>query len=51
MIRQKNIVVLQKNCVACHQQIVSGINTHAGNRREMLDCMSCQRDVGHGPVK
>jgi len=50
MIRPKNLVVLQKNCVSCHQQIVSGINTHTGNRREMLDCMSCHRDVGHGPV-
>ena len=51
MIRPKNVVVLQANCVGCHQQIVAGINTHAGNRREMLDCMSCHRDVGHGPVK
>ena len=51
MIRPKNVVVLQQNCVACHQQIVSQINTHVGNRREMLDCVSCHRDVGHGPPK
>lgn len=51
MIRQKNVVVLQANCVGCHRQLVSEMNTHAGNRREMLDCMACHRDVGHGPVK
>lgn len=50
MIRPKNLTVLQKNCVACHQQIVDGINTHAGNSREMLNCMHCHRDVGHGPI-
>ena len=51
MIRPKNTAVLQQNCVACHQQIVSGINHHAGDRREMLDCMHCHRDVGHGPIR
>lgn len=51
MIRPKNVAVLQQNCVSCHRGIVSEINTHVGNRREMLDCMSCHRDVGHGPVK
>ena len=30
MIRQKNVAVLQENCVACHDQIVDGINTHPG---------------------
>lgn len=51
MIRPSNSTVLQRNCVRCHQQFVSEINTHAGNRREMLDCVSCHRDVGHGPVR
>jgi len=51
MIRRKNTVVLQRNCVACHQQIVSDINHHAGHSREMLDCMHCHREVGHGPVR
>jgi len=50
MIRPKNATVLQRNCVSCHRQIVSEINTHVGNRREMLDCVHCHRDVGHGPI-
>jgi cytochrome c nitrite reductase small subunit len=45
MIRPSNSTVLQRNCVRCHQQFVSEINTHAGNRREMLDCVSCHRDL------
>lgn len=51
MIRQKNVAVLQQNCVACHQQIVDGINTHPGNAQKMLDCLHCHREVGHGPVR
>jgi cytochrome c nitrite reductase small subunit len=51
MIRPRNSVVLQQNCVKCHRGIVHGINTHAGNARQMLDCVHCHRDVGHGPVR
>ena len=51
MIRASNSTVLQRNCVSCHQQLVSEMNTHVGNQRKMLDCVSCHRDVGHGPVK
>lgn len=51
MIRPKNTAVLQANCVHCHQQMVDGINHHAGDARRMLDCMHCHRDVGHGPVR
>jgi cytochrome c nitrite reductase small subunit len=51
MIKPRNSALLQKNCVACHQQFVSEINTHAGHKREMLDCVHCHRDVGHGPVR
>jgi cytochrome c nitrite reductase small subunit len=51
MIRAKNVAVLQENCVACHQQIVDGVNTHPGDPQKMLDCLHCHRDVGHGPVR
>jgi cytochrome c nitrite reductase small subunit len=51
MIRQKNVAVLQQNCVGCHEQIVDGINTHPGNPQKMLDCLHCHREVGHGPLR
>jgi len=51
MIKPRNSAALQKNCVACHQQIVSGINTHPGSKLQMLDCVHCHREVGHGPVR
>ncbi|MBI2516233.1 MAG: cytochrome c nitrite reductase small subunit [Opitutae bacterium] len=51
MIRPKNVAVLQQNCVACHAQIVDGINTHPGDPRKMLDCLHCHREVGHGPIR
>lgn len=51
MIRRHNSVVLQNNCVACHAQIVDGINTHPGDPQRMLDCVHCHREVGHGPLK
>jgi cytochrome c nitrite reductase small subunit len=50
MIRPHNAVVLQRACVGCHSGLVSEMNTHVGNQRQMLDCVSCHRDVGHGPV-
>lgn len=51
LIRPRNVAVLQENCVACHGQIVDGINTHPGDPQKMLDCLHCHRDVGHGPVR
>lgn len=51
MIRRHNSAVLQDNCVRCHEQIVSMINTHPGDAHKMLDCVSCHREVGHGPVR
>ncbi len=51
MIKPRNSVILQANCVRCHKDFVAGINTHPGHSDKMLDCMQCHRDVGHGPVK
>ncbi|MCL4303225.1 MAG: cytochrome c nitrite reductase small subunit [Anaerolineae bacterium] len=50
-IRPKNKVVLQENCVACHEDLVSQIATHAGNDEQMLDCVHCHASVGHGPTR
>jgi cytochrome c nitrite reductase small subunit len=51
MIKPRNSAALQKNCVACHEQITSEINTHPGSPLQMLDCVHCHREVGHGPVR
>ncbi|WP_404421416.1 cytochrome c nitrite reductase small subunit [Nibricoccus sp. IMCC34717] len=50
MIKPRNSASLQQNCVRCHEQIVSEIATHAGDARQMLDCVHCHREVGHGPT-
>lgn len=50
-IRPHNSAVLQHNCVSCHSALVGGLNPHAGDRRRMLDCVHCHREVGHGPVR
>lgn len=49
-IHPENIIVLQKNCLYCHGELVSEIATHPGNDRKMLDCIHCHKGVGHGPT-
>lgn len=51
LIRPKNSTVLQQNCVTCHAGLVHPLNPHAGDARQMLDCVHCHREVGHGPVR
>jgi len=46
----KNRVILQKNCLHCHGELVSEIVTHPGNDKKMLDCIHCHSSVGHGPT-
>ncbi|MBE7556938.1 MAG: cytochrome c nitrite reductase small subunit [Anaerolineales bacterium] len=50
-IRPQNKVVLQENCVSCHEDLVSQIATHSGNDEQMLDCVHCHASVGHGPTR
>lgn len=50
-IRPGNATVLQRNCVSCHRGVLSELTTHVGSQNQMLDCVHCHRDVGHGPVK
>lgn len=51
MIKPRNSAILQANCVRCHGELVSDINHHAGDKANMLDCVHCHREVGHGPVR
>jgi len=50
-IKEKNKVLLQENCVACHAGLVSDISPHSGDAQTMLDCVHCHAAVGHGPAR
>ncbi|MFA5263503.1 MAG: cytochrome c nitrite reductase small subunit [Opitutaceae bacterium] len=51
MIKPGNSSILENNCVRCHSQIVSEINTRGSHEGASLDCVHCHREVGHGPVR
>jgi cytochrome c nitrite reductase small subunit len=46
-IKQRNLAILQENCVACHTTMVNHLlpETVTG---EALTCFSCHHSVGHG---
>jgi cytochrome c nitrite reductase small subunit len=46
-IKRRNLSILQANCVACHQTMVTHLlpETVSG---EALTCFSCHQSVGHG---
>ncbi len=48
-IKPHNAIILQENCVGCHAELVSEIATHASNDQQMLNCVTCHANVGHGP--
>lgn len=50
-IRPGNARVLNRNCVECHQAMVSEIVRHGGDDEESGSCVRCHAQVGHGPVK
>lgn len=50
-IRQSNREVMQRNCLNCHEQLLSesiGTFTHAD---EHQNCTRCHREVGHGAAR
>jgi cytochrome c nitrite reductase small subunit len=51
-IRPKNSVILQANCVACHEALVSELNRHVSPAGvEEPNCVHCHAGVGHGPPR
>lgn len=48
-IKPRNKTILQENCVGCHGGLVSELLTHAGDEEQVVDCVKCHADVGHGP--
>jgi cytochrome c nitrite reductase small subunit len=47
-IKPRNRRIVQENCIACHQDIVNQM-LPASTHGEMLQCVHCHADVGHGP--
>jgi cytochrome c nitrite reductase small subunit len=45
-IREFNARIVQQNCVACHQELVSQIHRAAPGQE--LSCVACHGNVGHG---
>lgn len=43
-----NAAILHRNCVECHESLVSGILTAHGPHPEEVSCVRCHRTVGHG---
>lgn len=48
LIKPRNSAILQAKCVSCHQDLVGPLHPRAGDRQQMLDCVKCHREVGHG---
>lgn len=46
-IKQRNLRILQDNCVACHQTLVASM-AHDADTGEALSCFQCHHSVGHG---
>ncbi len=46
-IKQRNLRILQNNCVSCHEPMVSHLlaDTVTG---EAVNCFTCHHSVGHG---
>ncbi|MCL6503510.1 MAG: cytochrome c nitrite reductase small subunit [Pirellulales bacterium] len=49
LIRPRNAMVLQQNCIRCHAEMVSEITAHHTTLADALGCIHCHGSVGHGP--
>lgn len=47
-IKPRNRRIAQENCIACHREVVDQM-LPAASAGEMLMCIHCHADVGHGP--
>lgn len=47
-IREKNMKVLQKNCLSCHEDFVHDVVPQSNKGVDMLNCIHCHRSAGHG---
>lgn len=47
-IREKNMQILQKNCLECHRDFVHDVLPVVSGDPEKINCIHCHRSVGHG---
>ena len=50
-LRPVSLRILEKNCVHCHGDLVSGIVGHDSAGAQTPSCVHCHASVGHGPQK
>jgi cytochrome c nitrite reductase small subunit len=50
-IRPVSSRILNKNCVACHEDLVGEILAHGLAGDEVKGCVHCHASVGHGPLR
>jgi cytochrome c nitrite reductase small subunit len=50
-IKPANAMVLQKNCIGCHDKTVRDIAEHDETESESVLCVRCHTTVGHGGRK
>jgi cytochrome c nitrite reductase small subunit len=46
-IKQRNLAILQQNCVSCHETLVAHMAQDPATSEE-LSCFQCHHSVGHG---
>ncbi len=50
-IKPKNRMILQRNCILCHRQVVMEISSASHSEVESVRCVLCHSQVGHGPQR
>jgi cytochrome c nitrite reductase small subunit len=48
MIKAKNAVILQRNCITCHGELAHGLLEDVNGNPDEVQCVHCHADVGHG---
>ena len=48
MIKPRNAAILQRNCLACHGEIVHGLVEGVNGGPDEVSCVHCHAGVGHG---
>ena len=47
-INKKNSLILQENCINCHQDILNDLVIGSTSAQEVIRCVHCHSSVGHG---